>query len=127
MRDLPYPVAKRILETGGLRAVDYTLASVIGDGDRTRRPIFEEAACVVADFERSIRASRAALPLYHLWMNGYTYREMQRITGLHHTAIMRKMRRLVKNKCTKTPLSCPTRVEGDVLHGTVSARNSDGG
>lgn len=127
MPDLPYPVAKRILATGGLRAVDYTLASVIGDGDRTRRPIFEEAACVVADFERSVRASRAALGLYRLWCEGHTYRELQRLTGMDFSAARKKIIRFVKNKCHKTPLSCPTRVEGEVLHGTDSARQPDDG
>ncbi len=97
MPDLPYPLAKRILETGGLRAVDYSRAGVIGDGDRTHRPIFEEAACVVADFERSVRASRAALPLYYLnqaW--GLTYRSLQRLTGQHYSTISRKISRMKK-------------------------------
>lgn len=126
MTDLHYGTAKRILETGGLRAIDYTQASVIGDGDRTRRPIFEEAACVVADFERSIRASRAALDLYHLWHEGHTYRELQRLTGVPETTARRKIRRLVENKRRKTPSPCNT-VIGRCFNETDSARNSDGG
>lgn len=127
MTDLPYPVAKRILATGGLRAVDYTQASVIGDGDRTRRPIFEEAACVVADFERGVRASRAVLPLYYLWMNGHTYRMIKRLTGVPETTVRRKVRRLAENKWRKTPSLCNTGYRGGSLHGPDSARNSDGG
>ncbi len=102
MTDLPYGLAKRILETGGLRATDYSQAGVIGDGDRTRRPIFEEAACVVADFERSIRASRAALPLYQLWAVGHTYREIQRLTGISSTTIKRGVGRIKKKSGPKT-------------------------
>lgn len=93
---MPYWKAMEIIATGGLRAVDYNEATTWGDGDFSRRPIFEEAACAVADWERDHlpALTGAERCLYELRAAGLTYRELGQLYGRAYKTIGNRLKKI---------------------------------